>query len=71
MYLRPCSSGCCHKQIDGRAFLIKKGTMKSKKITICGREVKMIYCAATENGYEIMRTDENGTVELRLENDHG
>ena len=28
--------------------------MKSKKITICGKEVKMIYCAATENGYEIM-----------------
>ena len=23
-----------------------------KTITICGKEVKMIYCAATENGYE-------------------
>jgi competence protein ComEC len=27
--------------------------------------------ALRENGYEILRTDENGTVELRLENDHG
>ena len=23
-----------------------------KTITLCGKEVKMIYCAATENGYE-------------------
>ena len=27
--------------------------------------------ALRENGYKILRTDENGTVELRLENDHG
>ena len=26
--------------------------MTEKKITICGKEVRMIYCAATENGYE-------------------
>lgn len=26
--------------------------MTSKKITICGKEVEMFYCAATENGYE-------------------
>ena len=26
--------------------------MTSKKITICGKEVELFYCAATENGYE-------------------
>lgn len=26
--------------------------MTSKKITICGMEVELFYCAATENGYE-------------------
>ena len=26
--------------------------MKSKTLTISGKEVEMIYCAATENGYE-------------------
>lgn len=28
--------------------------MTSKKITICGKEVELFYCAATENGYERM-----------------
>lgn len=28
--------------------------MTEKTITICGKEVKMIYCAATENGYEFI-----------------
>lgn len=31
-----------------------KGTMTKKTITICGKEVEMFYCAATENGYERM-----------------
>ena len=26
--------------------------MTSKKITICGKEVELFYCAATENGFE-------------------
>ena len=26
--------------------------MKQKKIEICGREVELFYCAATENGFE-------------------
>ena len=26
--------------------------LATKKITICGREVEMLYCAATETGYE-------------------
>jgi hypothetical protein len=26
--------------------------MTSKKITICGKDVELFYCAATENGYE-------------------
>jgi len=26
--------------------------MTSKKITICGKEIELFYCAATENGYE-------------------
>ena len=26
--------------------------MKQKEITICGKQVKICYCAATENGYE-------------------
>ena len=26
--------------------------MTQKKITICGKEVELFYCAATENGYE-------------------
>lgn len=47
--------------------------MTSKKITICGKEVELFYCAATENGYERMsdgktigvfiptfKTDKNG-----------
>ena len=25
-----------------------------KSITICGKEVKILYCAATENGFELM-----------------
>lgn len=33
-----------------RLFFI--GTMKQKTITICGKEVQMIYCAATENFFE-------------------
>ena len=28
--------------------------MTSKKITICGKEVELFYCAATETGYERM-----------------
>lgn len=28
--------------------------MKTKTITLCGKKVKMIYCAAAENGYEQM-----------------
>lgn len=26
--------------------------MTQKEITICGQEIKMLYCAATENGFE-------------------
>ena len=31
-----------------------KGTMTKKTITICGEEVEIFYCAATENGFERM-----------------
>ena len=31
-----------------------KGTMTKKTITICGKEVEIFYCAATENGFERM-----------------
>ena len=31
--------------------------MTSKKITICGKEVELFYCAATENGYERILVD--------------
>ena len=33
-------------------IIITFQTMKEKTIKLCGKDVSMIYCAATENGYE-------------------
>ena len=38
-----------------RGQVLKIGTMKSKTITLCGKEVEVIYCAATETGFEKLR----------------
>ena len=38
--------------------------MTSKKITICGKEVELFYCAATENGYE--RISDGKTINVFL-----
>lgn len=38
----------------------KIGTMKSRTITLCGKEVEVIYCAATETGFETLRDKSMG-----------
>ena len=37
-----------------RAFITQKTMIAEKTITICGQEVIMRYCAATETGYEAL-----------------
>lgn len=37
-----------------RAFITQKTMIAEKTITICGQEVMMRYCAATETGYEAL-----------------
>ena len=40
-----------------------------KTITICGKEVKMRYCAATETGYEQMSGKSIGDIDFTKEED--
>lgn len=40
-----------------------------KTITICGKEVKMRYCAATETGYEQMSGKSIGDIDFAKEED--
>lgn len=40
-----------------------------KTITICGKEVKMRYCAATETGYEQMSGKSIGDIDFKKQED--
>lgn len=40
-----------------------------KTITICGKEVKMRYCAATETGFERMSGKSIGDINFKYEDD--
>ena len=44
--------------------------MKTEKtITICGKEVKLLYCAATENGYEQLAGQSINDLDFRKQSD--
>lgn len=44
--------------------------MKSEKtITICGKEVKMLYCAATETGFEKLAAKSMGSIDFNSQED--
>lgn len=44
--------------------------MKSEKtITICGKEVKMLYCAATETGFEKLASKSMGAIDFNSQED--
>ena len=39
------------------------------KITICGKEVKLLYCAATENGFEQLAKKSIGEIDFSQQED--
>ena len=44
--------------------------MKTEKtITICGKEVKLLYCAATENGYEQLAGQSINDLDFKKQSD--
>ena len=44
--------------------------MKTEKtITICGKEVKLLYCAATENGYEQLAGQSINELDFKKQSD--
>lgn len=48
----------------------KLRTMNNEKtITICGKEVKLLYCAATENGYEQLAKKSIGEIDFSKQED--
>jgi len=40
-----------------------------KTITICGKEVKLLYCAATENGFESLAKKSIGEIDFNKQED--
>lgn len=40
-----------------------------KTITICGKEVKLLYCAATENGFEQLAKKSIGEIDFNKQED--
>ena len=40
-----------------------------KTITICGKEVKMLYCAATETGFEQIASKSIGDIDFNVQED--
>jgi len=53
------------EEVGGRLAVISVG------YNTYGHPAQQTLDALTKNGYTVRRTDENGTVEIRLENDHG
>ena len=43
--------------------------MNEKTITICGKEVKLLYCAATENGFEQLAKKSIAEIDLNRQED--
>ena len=43
--------------------------MTERTITICGKEVRMRYCAATENGFEMLRKKSIAEIDFTTQED--